>query len=263
MKRALFVVGPAGSGKTTLCEAIQDYLLGKNCGILPHYVNLDPASNIPQSKSNNAWDIREKWNLEDVMRLYQLGPNGALMYILESFGKDAEHLAEKLQPWQEDFLIVDCPGQIEAYIHQEGGMNSVISTFKDHGYDIIILFTLDSTFINNHRKMLLGVLISLVSMLHLGEALLIVVTKMDVVGGVEEWDSLQDSLQDFLNTQEQNSFLGKLGNIFDKFGISEIIPVDVTEPESIAFLHGRLCNILGQDEDQVNFNDNDADHDEE
>ncbi|KNC79067.1 hypothetical protein SARC_08524, partial [Sphaeroforma arctica JP610] len=66
------VIGPPGSGKTTYCQGMRDFLVsaGRTCVI----VNLDPANdNIPYEC---AVSIHDLITLEDVMDNLGLGPNG-------------------------------------------------------------------------------------------------------------------------------------------------------------------------------------------
>ncbi len=67
-----WVVGPPGSGKTTYCAGLQQYLslVGRKCAV----VNLDPASDaLPYSCSV---DISDLVTLGKVQSHHRLGPNG-------------------------------------------------------------------------------------------------------------------------------------------------------------------------------------------
>jgi GPN-loop GTPase len=72
-------MGPAGSGKSTYCHAIQDMaqMLKRRIFV----INLDPAAE--QFKYRCEIDIRELIGIDDVMEELSLGPNGALVYCLE------------------------------------------------------------------------------------------------------------------------------------------------------------------------------------
>ena len=66
------VVGPPGSGKSTYCNGMQQYLsaLGRKVAV----INLDPANDaVPY---DCAVDIMDLVSLEAVMRETKLGPNG-------------------------------------------------------------------------------------------------------------------------------------------------------------------------------------------
>jgi GPN-loop GTPase len=127
------VVGPCGSGKTTYCDGMQQYLqlLGRNAVV----VNLDPANNHfqedtkdaagadaietdpttdPTSKGNGTntasaskvntalpytpiYDVCvEAVNLKSVMQQMQLGPNGALIYCMEYIELHANEIIDTI-----------------------------------------------------------------------------------------------------------------------------------------------------------------------
>ena len=66
------VIGPPGSGKTTYCTGMQQFLqsLGRKVSI----VNLDPANDALPYKA--AVDISELITLENTLNDLELGPNG-------------------------------------------------------------------------------------------------------------------------------------------------------------------------------------------
>ena len=66
------VIGPAGCGKTTYCNGMQQYLrlIGRTVSV----INLDPANDsLPY---DCAVDISDLVSLEQVMSQFDLGPNG-------------------------------------------------------------------------------------------------------------------------------------------------------------------------------------------
>ncbi|KAL2887683.1 GTPase npa3 [Ceratocystis lukuohia] len=91
---AVVCVGMAGSGKTTFMRRINSYLHGKEEP--PYVINLDPAVlNVP-FESNI--DIRDSVNYEEVMKQYNLGPNGGIITSLNLFATKIDqvmHLLEK------------------------------------------------------------------------------------------------------------------------------------------------------------------------
>ena len=105
------VIGPPGSGKTTYCEGMVQYLtqLGRQVAI----INLDPANeDLPYTA---AADIRDLISLEGAADACGLGPNGALMYCLEYLEANADWLDERLEALSEHYVLFDMPGQVELY----------------------------------------------------------------------------------------------------------------------------------------------------
>src|SRR3989338_9032188 len=113
-KYAQFVMGPAGSGKSTYCSAVQQHCAAK--GRTVHVINLDPAAEI--FTYDPSWDVRDLVTLDDVMETKHLGPNGGLVYCLEYvLEHELEWVEEELGQYDDDYLLVDCPGQIELFTH--------------------------------------------------------------------------------------------------------------------------------------------------
>lgn len=108
------VIGPPGSGKTTYCQAMQEFLthLGRKVVV----VNMDPANDgLPYSC---AVDISELVTLDDVMDGLKLGPNGGLLYCMEYVEANLDWLENKLKEHLDCYFLFDCPGQVELYTHQ-------------------------------------------------------------------------------------------------------------------------------------------------
>lgn len=81
-----------------------------------HVINLDPAAE--HFRYEVAFDIRDLISVDDVMDELQLGPNGSLVYCMEYLLQNMDWLQEHLDAYDDDeYLIIDCPGQIELYTH--------------------------------------------------------------------------------------------------------------------------------------------------
>lgn len=113
------VIGPPGSGKTTYCQGMQEFLthLGRKVVV----VNMDPANEgLPYSC---AVDISELVTLDDVMEGLKLGPNGGLLYCMEYVEANLDWLESKLKQHSDCYFLFDCPGQVELYTHQSSVKN--------------------------------------------------------------------------------------------------------------------------------------------
>ncbi|KAI9342395.1 hypothetical protein BD770DRAFT_422055 [Pilaira anomala] len=106
-------MGPAGSGKSTYCATMMTHC--QTAGRKVHLVNLDPAAE--HFEYDPTIDIRELITLEDVMEELDYGPNGGLIYCLEFLMNNVDWLEEEIGNFDDDYLIIDCPGQIELYTH--------------------------------------------------------------------------------------------------------------------------------------------------
>jgi GTPase SAR1 family protein len=94
---AQFVIGPAGSGKSTYCDAMRQHCEHAKRAI--HVVNLDPAA----EKCNYpiAFDIRELISVDDVMEEMELGPNGGLVFCMEYLLQNLEWLHDEMASYSE------------------------------------------------------------------------------------------------------------------------------------------------------------------
>ncbi len=111
------VIGPPGSGKTTYCAGMKEFLTG--IGRKVAVINMDPANHhLPYSCSV---DISDLVTLGEVMDCLKLGPNGGLIYCMEFIEKNLEWFGGKLQELKDSghYFLFDCPGQVELYTHHD------------------------------------------------------------------------------------------------------------------------------------------------
>ena len=109
----LIIVGPAGSGKSTLTKAFGEYLKGE--GHTVNYLNLDPgAESLPY---NPSYDVRELVTVEQIIKEEGLGPNGALIRAAEITEANLRKILNKIKEEEESgFTIIDTPGQMEIFL---------------------------------------------------------------------------------------------------------------------------------------------------
>ncbi len=127
----LIVLGPAGSGKSTLVSALANYLR-KDYTV--RTVNLDPASPPPYRADR---DVRQFVKAEEVMVKEKLGINGALIRSMELSLNHVEELIEVA-----DFVIYDTPGQMELFVYLNSGMEVARRIAKADS--TVCLFVVDS-----------------------------------------------------------------------------------------------------------------------
>ena len=87
------VLGPPGSGKSTFCDGMHQFLgaVGRKSRV----VNLDPANE--RTSYPCALDVRALVTTDDIQRDEALGPNGAVLYALEELEANREWLEDGLK----------------------------------------------------------------------------------------------------------------------------------------------------------------------
>lgn len=147
----LIILGMAGSGKTSLVTRLT------NSQKKPYVVNLDPAClNLPYfanignikkrillDKPLNAFvlDIRETVNYKEVMKQYNLGPNGAIVTSLNLFSTKFPEVIDFIQKSENELCILDTPGQIEVFTWSVSG--SIITETLASSFPTVILYVVD------------------------------------------------------------------------------------------------------------------------
>lgn len=128
-----------------------------------HIVNLDPAAEA--SEYEFTVDIRDLISLEDVMEELHLGPNGSLIYCFEYLLNNLDWLEEEIGDYNDEYLIFDCPGQIELYTHIP-----VLPTIARHlqtqmGFSLCATYLLEAPFVIDSSKFFSGALSAMSAMI--------------------------------------------------------------------------------------------------
>ncbi len=107
----LFVVGPAGSGKSTFTAAFREWMIKNEYDTV--VVNLDPGAEILPYTPDV--DIRDIVDLNSIMNEYGLGPNGAQIVAADMIANFVEELKREVDNYEADYIIYDTAGQIELF----------------------------------------------------------------------------------------------------------------------------------------------------
>lgn len=107
----LFVVGPAGSGKSTFTAAFREWMVKNDYEAL--VVNMDPgAEGLPY---NPDVDVRDLVDTHSIMEEYGLGPNGAQIVAADMIANFVEEIKKEIDGYEADYVIYDTAGQIELF----------------------------------------------------------------------------------------------------------------------------------------------------
>ena len=174
---AQVLVGPAGAGKSTYIKRVSDHYATIKRTV--HCVNLDPAAEYLPYEPDI--DIREAVSVSEVMKRYKLGPNGALVCCLEIVAQGrGEWFDDVIGEHEYDYLLIDFPGQIEIYSHLEV-LNHFMEMLRVKGYNVLVVYCMDSQFMSDPAKFLSGSLVALSTMTRLQLPHINILTKCDLL----------------------------------------------------------------------------------
>ncbi|KAH9987614.1 XPA-binding protein 1 [Russula compacta] len=117
----IIAIGMAGSGKSTFVQTLNAHLHSRIPPAPPYILNLDPAvTNIPFEPNI---DIRDTVDYHEVMKQYNLGPNGGILTALNLFTTKFDQVLDLVEKRAEtvDYVIIDTPGQIEIFTWSASG----------------------------------------------------------------------------------------------------------------------------------------------
>lgn len=175
------VVGPPGAGKSTYCYGMQQFFaaIGRKLCV----VNLDPANDrLPYGKCE--LDIRDFIRLEDVMEELNLGPNGGLMYALENLDEEGmDHFIAKVDKLvsEKNYLIFDCPGQVELFTHHSSLYKIFKRMVKLCKLRLCVVALVDCIQLTSPSNYMSSLLLTLRSMLQLDLPQVNVISKIDML----------------------------------------------------------------------------------
>ncbi|KAJ9490020.1 hypothetical protein VN97_g3255 [Penicillium thymicola] len=146
--------------------------IGRKCSV----VNLDPAND--KTSYPCALDVRDLVTLEDIMEEDKLGPNGGVLYALEELENNFDWLENGLKELGDDYILFDCPGQVELFTHH-ASLRNIFYKIQKMGIRLIVVHLVDSYTLTLPSMYISALLLSLRAMLQLDLPHLNVLTKID------------------------------------------------------------------------------------
>ncbi|NWW86264.1 GPN2 GTPase, partial [Rhynochetos jubatus] len=235
------VIGPPGSGKTTYCHGMQEFLgrIGRKVTV----VNLDPANEAMPYQC--AVDVAELVTLCDVMESLNLGPNGGLIYCMEYLEANFDWLQEKLAAFKGRYYLFDCPGQVELYTHHNA-LKNVFAQLAKWNFRLAAVHLVDSHYCTDPGKFISVLCTSLSTMLHVELPHVNVLSKMDLI---EQYGKLAFNLDYYTEVLDLSYLVDhlasdpffrnyrrlneKLVEVIEDYSLVSFVPLNVQDKESM------------------------------
>ena len=285
MRYAQLVIGPAGSGKSTYCSTLATH--AETMGRRVDVANMDPAAE--HFTYQPIFDVRDLIGVDDVMEdaEIKLGPNGGLVFCWEYLMENTDWLEEQLNAGAEDgaeidddYILFDCPGQIELYTHMKVVRNFV-DLLQSWNFRVCGVFLIDSHFMVDGSKFLSGAMAALSAMVNLEIPHVNVLSKIDLLGkearkqldvylepDTHALTSISHSESDKGDSafEQKYAMLSEsIGRVLDDYSLVKFVPLDITNEENIGDLFLTIDNTIqyGEDADVKVRDDFDAPQNED
>lgn len=241
MGHAVFVFGAAGAGKTTFCRNLREYSSpSRNIKL----INLDPAQ---EDGADYDVDLCDYITVQEVMENYDFGPNGALFFALQEMCENIDEL--KLQDFEEDYFVFDCPGQIELFLHSDI-MVECIKYVKSFAKVALVYVTDGSNFLIPDKH-IYSSLCATLTMSRFDLPVINVVSKADLLEDDQLESIISGSIQDIeIDGNDEYSRLKRnITEYVNYNGMMDFYPIDWSNEEMIENIYVQLDNILQRYDD--------------
>lgn len=226
------VVGAPGSGKTTFCHGLHQFL--EALGVGHKTVNLDPASEF--APFDFDIDVRPDVCVKSVMQEEGLGPNGAALRAMEL----VEERFSRLVPVEAGQLyIFDLPGQVELFTGHDS-LRRIVYQLQRKAVSCVAVSIADATSCQDRNRYVATLILTLKTMLYLEMPHVSIMSKIDLVHS--EWIMPMDEAcsGDGLQYLELDSLGVALRELIDAFGLMNFIPISVQDKECMAYVWHEL-----------------------
>eukprot|EP01026_Neomeris_dumetosa_P000728 TRINITY_DN10178_c0_g1_i1.p2 TRINITY_DN10178_c0_g1~~TRINITY_DN10178_c0_g1_i1.p2 ORF type:complete len:354 (+),score=45.31 TRINITY_DN10178_c0_g1_i1:54-1064(+) len=233
----ILVIGMAGCGKTTMIQRLNAHLHMKD--IQGYIINMDPA--VVKLPYGTNIDIRDTVDYKEVMKQYNLGPNGGILTSCNLFATRFDQvikLCEKKRKRPIKYIIVDTPGQIEIFTWSASGQ--IVTELFASSFPTVIAYIVDTprclspqTFMSN--------MLQACSILYKNRLpLLLVFNKIDVASHEFALEWMSDFETFYASLEEDTSYAATLTRslclVLDEFytnmnnvGVSAVTGIGIDE----------------------------------
>jgi hypothetical protein len=183
----------------------------------PYVINLDPA--VLKLPFDSNIDIRDSLNYKEVMREYNLGPNGGILTSLNIFATKIDQVmtilekrtslgsgAPETKPIRN--IIVDTPGQIEVFVWSASG--SILLDSLASSFPTVIAYIIDTPRTSSTSTFMSNMLYACSILYKTKLPMILVFNKTDVKDAqfAKEWMTDFEAFQAALKKEEETGSFG-------------------------------------------------------
>jgi len=248
--QTIFILGTAGSGKSSLTAALYEWL--RDQGQSSMTVNLDPAAvALPYDPDV---DIRESVDYDRVMAQMGLGPNAALVKSVREVARNIEELRREVESSGVDFALVDTPGQLELFAFRNEG-RLICESLAPPPKGSLFLF--DPEFCGTPRTFVVDMFLAASVHLSLSLPMILVLSKSDtvamkelkkIVGWIDEEEAFILEVENSLKGRELDMSLEVANAVHSLASQFPMVPVSATEFKGLTQLLALATRMLGEGE---------------
>lgn len=188
------------------------------------------------------------------------GPNGGLIFCIEYLVENSDWLQERIGEQEDDYLLFDCPGQIELYTHLTA-IKKLINLLQNWNFNICSVFLIDVQFMTDGAKFLSGTMAALSVMVNLELPHMNILSKMDLLskGVRKQLDRFLDPDSHAImgDIEQSGSHFGEkhkklteaIGKLIEDYSLVRFTPLNLKSQESITNVLLTIDNIIQYGED--------------
>jgi len=248
--KAIFVIGTAGSGKSTLTSRILQYC-EKNSAFAS-VLNLDPGvESLPYTPDV---DVRDYVDIVALMKQYDLGPNGSMIMASDLIASKIDQIENQVNEVNPDYLIIDTPGQMELFAYRTSGPFFVQNINAD---DKVNVFLYDATMITSPSNFVSVSLLAASIKLRLGLPTINVMTKTDLIPDkidqILKWSSDPISLEESVGKDSDGETYSLTTDILRSLNLGELtenlLPISSATEEGMVNFESALSRVINLGEE--------------
>ncbi len=232
--RFIYFVGTAGSGKSSIIYAFQEWLTLQ--GLDSVIINLDPGVELMPYEPDV--DIRDWVRVDDVMEQYGLGPNGAQIVAADMMAVNAKDLAESVEKFRTNYVLIDTPGQIELFAFRQSSEVIMEELGKD---DACMVFLADPNLCKSPSGFVSSVMLAATVHFRFRVPFFTVLSKSDLLkpeelDAIEGWSDSPDALYDAITSKiDSRAVLSiELFKALETIGAyKKVVPASAVEPSGL------------------------------